>query len=152
MPARRVDVVNMSLGSQGACDSAWATAIADARRRHGRGRRQRQRRQQQRRPGDAVLVAGQLRRCHRRQRHDARRNIADYSNTGSAIRVAAPGGDLSASTTGSGVADGAYSVPPRSMLPARASLVRAASRAPRWPRRTWLALSAGLDALRQPRR
>ncbi|MFO1266639.1 MAG: S8 family serine peptidase [Rubrivivax sp.] len=110
VPARRVDVVNMSLGSQGACDSAWATAIADARA-----------------AGTAVVVAagndannnaGQAMPVSSPANcagaiavsaTDARRNIADYSNTGSAIRVAAPGGDLSASTTGSGAADGVYS-------------------------------------------
>ncbi|MBL8287947.1 MAG: S8 family serine peptidase [Rubrivivax sp.] len=110
VPARRVDVINMSLGGQGACDAAWTTAIADART-----------------AGAAVVVAagndahnasGQAMpvaapaNCAGAiavSATDAQRNIANYSNTGSAILVAAPGGDLSASTTGNGASDGVYS-------------------------------------------
>jgi serine protease len=40
---------------------------------------------------------------------DAQRNIARYSNTGTRIVVAAPGGDTSVTTTGNGAPDGVYS-------------------------------------------
>ncbi|MCW5633249.1 MAG: S8 family serine peptidase, partial [Rubrivivax sp.] len=110
VPARRADVINMSLGGDGACDAAFATAIADVRA-----------------AGSIVVVAagndarnasgvaapvGSPANCAGAiavSATDARRNIANYSNTGPTIRVAAPGGDTSVSTTGNGAPDGVYS-------------------------------------------
>ncbi|MBI5719390.1 MAG: S8 family serine peptidase [Burkholderiales bacterium] len=110
VPARRADVINMSLGGSGACDAAFATAIADVRA-----------------AGTLVVVAagndgrnasgiaapvGSPANCAGAiavSATDARRNIANYSNTGPTIRVAAPGGDTSVSTTGNGAPDGVYS-------------------------------------------
>lgn len=110
VPARRADVINMSLGGTGACDGAFATAIADVRA-----------------AGTIVVVAagndarnasgvtapvGSPANCTGAiavSSIDARRGIANYSNTGSTIRVAAPGGDTSVSTTGNGAPDGVYS-------------------------------------------
>jgi len=110
VPARRADVINMSLGGTGACDSAFATAIADVRA-----------------AGTIVVVAagndarnatgvtapvGSPANCTGAiavSSTDARRGIANYSNTGATIRVAAPGGDTSVSTTGNGAPDGVYS-------------------------------------------
>ena len=110
VPTRRADVINMSLGGTGACDGAFATAIADVRA-----------------AGTIVVVAagndarnasgvsapvGSPANCAGAiavSATDARRNITNYSNTGPTIRVAAPGGDMSASTTGNGVPDGVWS-------------------------------------------
>jgi len=110
VPARRADVINMSLGSSGACGADFATAINDVRA-----------------AGTIVVVAagndarnasgtaapvGSPANCAGAiavSATDARRGIANYSNTGSTIRVAAPGGDTSVSTTGNGAPDGVYS-------------------------------------------
>ena len=110
VPARRADVINMSLGGTGACDAAFATAIADARA-----------------AGTIVVVAagndarnasgvtapvGSPANCAGAiavSATDARRGIANYSNTGPTIRIAAPGGDTSVSTTGNGAPDGVWS-------------------------------------------
>lgn len=110
VPARRADVINMSLGGTGACSADFATAIADVRA-----------------AGTIVVVAagndarnasgttapvGSPANCAGAiavSATDARRGIANYSNTGASIRVAAPGGDTSVSTTGNGAPDGVYS-------------------------------------------
>ncbi len=110
VPTRRADVINMSLGSDGACDGAFATAIADARA-----------------AGTLVVISagnsghnntgvraevGSPASCPGAiavSATDAKRNIANYSSTGATVRVAAPGGDMSVSTTGNGAPDGVYS-------------------------------------------
>ncbi len=110
LPARRADVINLSLGSDRACDTAFQDVI-----------------NQVRAAGVIVVIAaGNSAHNERGERAavgapancngaiavsalDARRQIARYSNTGAQIAVAAPGGDVSQSTTGSGAPDGVYS-------------------------------------------
>jgi serine protease len=110
LPARRADVINMSLGGDRACDAAYQTAINDVRA-----------------AGVIVVVsAGNSGRNDVGQRvavgspancsgaiavsaTDARRRVTYYSNTGSALDVAAPGGDSGQSTTGTGAPDNVYS-------------------------------------------
>lgn len=110
VPNKRADVINLSLGSDNPCDAAYRTAIADVRA-----------------AGTLVVVAaGNSGRNNAGVRAavgspanctgaiavsatDARRKIANYSSTGSAVVVAAPGGDASVSTTGSGAPDNVYS-------------------------------------------
>lgn len=110
VPTRRADVINMSLGSDNPCDGAYRTAIADVRV-----------------AGTLVVVAaGNSGRNNAGVRAavgspancsgaiavsavDARRNITNYSSTGTEVAVAAPGGDASVSTTGSGAPDNVYS-------------------------------------------
>lgn len=110
LPARRADVINMSLGGDRSCEPAFQTAI-----------------DQVRAAGVVVVVAaGNSARNDRGQRvavgspancngaiavsaTDNRQAVTSYSNTGAQIRVAAPGGDTSQSTTGNGAPDGIYS-------------------------------------------
>ncbi|MFZ2649793.1 MAG: S8 family serine peptidase [Burkholderiaceae bacterium] len=109
LPARRADVINMSLGSDRACDSAYLDAIAQVRA-----------------AGVIVVVAagnsghnptsraavGTPANCSGAiavSALDARKGITPYSNTGAQIAVAAPGGDSGQSTTGTGVPDEVYS-------------------------------------------
>ena len=110
LPARRADVINMSLGSDRPCDAAYQDAITQVRA-----------------AGVIVVVAaGNSGHNDRGQRAavgspancsgavavsalDARKQITPYSNTGTQIGVAAPGGDASQSTTGTGAPDNVYS-------------------------------------------
>jgi len=110
LPARRADVINMSLGGDRACDAAYQDVI-----------------DQVRAAGVIVVVAaGNSGHNDRGQRAavgapancngaiavsalNARKGITPYSNTGTQIAVAAPGGDASQSTTGSGAPDNVYS-------------------------------------------
>jgi serine protease len=110
LPARKADVINMSLGGDRACDAAYQGTI-----------------DQVRAAGVIVVVAaGNSGHNDRGQRAavgapancngaiavsalDAQKGITPYSNTGLQIRVAAPGGDASKSTTGTGAPDNIYS-------------------------------------------
>ncbi len=103
LPARRADVINMSLGSDSACEPAFQSAIAAVRA-----------------AGVAVVVAagnsaapvGSPANCTGAiavSALDAQAQRAPYSNTGPQIALAAPGGDTRRSTTGTGVADAVYS-------------------------------------------
>ena len=110
VPTRRADVINLSLGSDNPCDGAYRTAIADVRA-----------------AGTVVVVAagnsgrnnsgvraavGSPANCSGAvavSATDARRKVANYSSTGGEVVVAAPGGDASVSTTGSGAPDNVYS-------------------------------------------
>jgi serine protease len=110
VPTRRADVINLSLGSDNACDGAYRTAIADVRA-----------------AGTLVVVAaGNAGRNNAGERAavgspancegaiavsatDARRKVTNYSSTGTPVVVAAPGGDAAVSTTGSGAPDNVYS-------------------------------------------
>lgn len=103
LPARKADVINMSLGSDGVCEPAFRDAIAAVRA-----------------AGVAVVVAagnsaapvGTPANCAGAiavSALDAQRQRAPYSNFGSQIALAAPGGDTRRSTTGTGVADAVYS-------------------------------------------
>ena len=103
LPARRADVINLSLGSDSACEPAFANAIAAVRA-----------------AGVAVVVAaGNSNRAVGSPANcagaiavsalDAQRQRAPYSNFGAEIALAAPGGDTRRSTTGTGVADAVYS-------------------------------------------
>jgi len=104
LPGRRADVINMSLGGGGSCSSAFQQAITAAR-------------------GAGVIVVaatgnesaatvGQPANCNGVIAVSAtqpNKGIAPYSNTGSAVRVAAPGGNTGQSTTGNGQPDGVFS-------------------------------------------
>ncbi len=104
VPVRRADVINLSLGSDNACDSAYQQAMNDVRA-----------------AGTLVVAAagnearttvGSPASCTgviAVSATDAQRNIARYSNTGTRVVVAGPGGDTSVSTTGNGAPDGVYS-------------------------------------------
>ena len=110
LPARRADVINLSLRGDRPCDAAYQDAV-----------------DQVRAEGVIVVVAaGNDARNDLGQRHavgapancagaiavsalDARKQLAPYSNTGSQIGVAAPGGDVSQSSTGTGAPDAVYS-------------------------------------------
>jgi len=110
VPARRADVINMSLGGSGACGADFATAIADVRAAGtivvvAAGNEARNASGTTAPVGSPANCAGAI----AVSATDARRGIANYSNTGATIRVAAPGGDTSVSTTGNGAPDGVYS-------------------------------------------
>ncbi|MFA6262687.1 MAG: S8 family serine peptidase, partial [Bacteroidia bacterium] len=110
LPARRADVINMSLGGDRACDAAYQDAI-----------------NQVRNAGVIVVVAaGNSGHNDRGQRApvgapancqgaiavsalDAKKQLTPYANTGAEIAVAAPGGDAGQSTTGTGAPDNVYS-------------------------------------------
>jgi serine protease len=110
VPARRADVINLSLGSDRSCDAAYQNVINLVRTQ-----------------GTMVVVsAGNSGRNDLGQRvavgspanctgaisvsaTDARKSLAYYSNTGNALTLAAPGGDSSQSTTGNGAPDSVYS-------------------------------------------
>ncbi|MBL8316449.1 MAG: S8 family serine peptidase [Rubrivivax sp.] len=110
VPTRRADVINLSLGSDNACDGAYRTAIADVRA-----------------AGTLVVAAagnagrnnagvraavGSPANCEGAiavSATDARRKLTNYSSTGTPVAVAAPGGDAAVSTTGSGAPDNVYS-------------------------------------------
>jgi len=110
LPARRADVINMSLGGGAACPSVYRDAITGAR-------------------GQGVLVAAAAgNESHNEVGQstavgtpancpgviavaalDARVRQTFYSNSGPETVVAAPGGDSSQSTTGTGAPDSIYS-------------------------------------------
>ncbi len=110
LPARRADVINLSLGGDRPCDAAYQDAVTQVRN-----------------AGVIVVVAaGNSGRNDIGQRAavgspanctgaiavsalDAQRRITRYSNTGAQIALAAPGGNTGVSTTGNGAPDGIYS-------------------------------------------
>lgn len=110
LPLRRADVINLSLGSQQSCSATAQSAINAARAagvlivaaagndsRNDRGRR---------------VAVGQPANCagvFAVGATDALRGQAFYSNSGSTLSLAAPGGDMGQRTNGSGSADGVYS-------------------------------------------
>ena len=108
-PARRADVINLSLGAEGlACEATLQTLFNEVRAR-----------------GSVVVAAagnestasqlapvGFPANCETVfsvAATDARNQRAPYSNVGPQNFLAAPGGDTSQSTTGSGLPDGIYS-------------------------------------------
>ena len=104
-PARRADVINLSLGGSRACDAAYQDAISRVRA-----------------AGVIVVAAagnagnaepvGTPANCSGAiavSATDAQRRLTAYSQTGATIAVAAPGGDTSRSTTGNGEPDGVFS-------------------------------------------
>ncbi|MEY4561262.1 MAG: hypothetical protein RLZZ618_539 [Pseudomonadota bacterium] len=104
LPARRADVINLSLGSESACPAAFADAIARARAAGvivvaAAGNNS----------GAALLSPANCPGVISVGAVDARRGKSFYSNTSSSLTVAAPGGDQRVSTTGSGLPDYIYS-------------------------------------------
>lgn len=104
LPARRADVINLSLGGNGSCSASFQTAITAARNAGvivvaAAG-------------NDGIATVGQPANCSgviavgATQADKAR---APYSNTGAALKVAAPGGNTGMSTTGNGQPDGIFS-------------------------------------------
>lgn len=109
-PAKRADVINLSLGADGvACDADTATLFSQVRAQ-----------------GSIIVVAtgnnanrptatspvGYPANCAGAiavSSTDPRRGISYFSNTGSQVAIAAPGGDMRFSTTGTGLADGVFS-------------------------------------------
>lgn len=104
LPTRRADVINMSLGGGGSCSAAFQNAITAAR------------------DAGVIVVAatgnesrtvvGQPANCNgviAVSATQADRSMAPYSNTGSAVKVAAPGGNTGRSSTGNGQPDGVFS-------------------------------------------
>ena len=110
LPARRADVVNLSLRATGACTAAFADVVAQARAQGvmvvaaaGNDARNDEGRavavgMPANCPG--VIAVGAL---------DASKRQAFYSNSGPQLRLAAPGGDMRRATTGTGEPDGVYS-------------------------------------------
>jgi serine protease len=110
LPAKRADVINLSLGAAGvACDSDTVNLFSTVRAQ-----------------GSILVVAtgndanrpaatapvGYPANCAGAiavSSTDPRRGISYFSNTGSQVGIAAPGGDMRFSTTGTGLADGVYS-------------------------------------------
>jgi serine protease len=104
VPARRADVINMSLGGSGTCSASFLDAITKARN-----------------AGVIVVAAagnenvstvGQPANCSgviAVGATQADKTRAPYSNTGIALKVAAPGGNTGVSTTGNGQPDGIFS-------------------------------------------
>lgn len=105
VPARPADVINLSLGGDRSCDAAYLDAINRVRA-----------------AGVVVVAAagnsgnanpvGTPANCAGAiavGATNAQRQLTAYSQTGSPIAVAAPGGDTSQSTTGNGAPDGVYS-------------------------------------------
>ena len=104
-PARRADVINLSLGGDRGCDAAYLDTITRVRA-----------------AGVIVVAAagnsgnatpvGTPANCAGAiavGATNAQRQLTGYSQTGAQIAVAAPGGDTSQSTTGNGAPDGVYS-------------------------------------------
>lgn len=101
---RRADVINMSLGGSGNCSSSFNAVITAARN-----------------AGVIVVAAAgnesastvsQPANCTgviAVSATQANKTLAPYSNTGSAVKVAAPGGNTGVSTTGNGQPDGIFS-------------------------------------------
>lgn len=110
LPARRADVINLSLGTIAACPAAYQEAVSSVRAAgvivvaaagnsadNAKGKRM-----------DAMTPAN----CEgviAVSATDARQKLTSYSHSGTRIGVAAPGGDLDQSTTGSGLPDGVFS-------------------------------------------
>jgi serine protease len=104
LPARRADVINLSLGGDNPCSADYQTAVNDVRA-----------------AGTIVVAAAgnsglgtvaAPASCNgvvAVSATDARRNVTSYSNTGSRVVAAAPGGDSRVSTTGTGLPDAVYS-------------------------------------------
>lgn len=110
LPPRRADVINMSLGAQGACSAAFRDGVAQARAEGvivvaaagNEARNDQGRSAPVGMPANCpgVIAVGAL---------DAGRSQAFYSNAGATLALAAPGGDVRRSTTGTGEPDGVYS-------------------------------------------
>ena len=104
LPAQRADVINMSLGSSGACPALFSDVIGQARRAGvivvaSAG-------------NDSLAQVGTPGNCPgviSVGATDAARKPTWYSNSGAALTVAAPGGDARQSTTGTGLPDSVYS-------------------------------------------
>lgn len=110
LPARRADVINMSLGGDRACDAAYQTAINDVRAAGvivvvSSGNSGRNDLNQTVNVGSPANCNGAI----AVSATDALGRVTYYSNTGAALDVAAPGGDSGQSTTGSGAPDNVYS-------------------------------------------
>ncbi len=110
LPARRADVINLSLGGVRPCDAASQDAINQVRAvgvivvaaagndaSNDRGVRA------------SVSAPANCNGAIAVSALDARKQIAHYSNSGAQIALAAPGGDVRQSTTGTGAPDGVYS-------------------------------------------
>ncbi len=110
VPVSKADVVNLSLGSSQSCPAAYQSTF-DAVRAAGvlvvaaAGNEASNRAGSSRPIGSPANCSG----VFAVTAMDALRGIAPYSNTGTQAAFAAPGGDLSASTTGLGVSDAIYS-------------------------------------------
>ena len=110
LPPRRADVINLSLGGDFPCDAAYADAVARVRAAGvvvvaaagNSGRNDIGQRTAVGSPANCAGVIGV-------SALDAQKRLARYSNSGSALAVAAPGGDLRQSTTGTGAPDGVFS-------------------------------------------
>ncbi len=110
LPLRRADVINLSLGGDFPCDAAYADAVARVRAAGvvvvaaagNSGRNDIGQRAAVASPASCAGVIGVA-------ALDAQKRLARYSNSGSALAVAAPGGDLRQSTTGTGAPDGVFS-------------------------------------------
>jgi serine protease len=110
LPARRADVINLSLGADGACDAAYQDAVNRVRAAGvvvvaaagNSGRNDIGQRVAVGTPANCTGVIGVA-------ALNAQKQLARYSNSGSALAVAAPGGDLRQSSTGSGAPDGVFS-------------------------------------------
>jgi serine protease len=110
LPARRADVINLSLGGDRPCDAAYQDAVTRVRAAGvivvaAAGNSGRNDIGQRAAVGSPASCSGVL----AVSALDARKQVTRYSNTGNQIAVAAPGGDGSQSTTGSGAPDLVYS-------------------------------------------
>lgn len=105
VPARRADVINLSLGGDRSCDAAYLDAIGRVRAAGvvvvaAAGN------------GGNNLAVGTPANCAGAiavGATNAQRQLTGYSQTGPQIAVAAPGGDMGQSSSGSGAPDGVYS-------------------------------------------
>ena len=111
LPARRADVINLSLGASGvACDNDSAQLFASVRAAGtlivaATGN-------ESNRPAGQIADVGFPANCPgvlAVTATDPQRGIAPYANTGATVAMAAPGGDMRTSTTGTGQPDGVYS-------------------------------------------
>lgn len=110
LPPRRADVINLSLGAAGvACDADSVTFFGQVRAQ------------------GSIVVAATGNDANRPaatapvgypancagviavSATDPKRQVSYYSNTGAQVAIAAPGGDMRFSTTGTGIADGVFS-------------------------------------------
>jgi serine protease len=111
LPVRRADVINLSLGAAGAaCDADSVSFFASVRAKGtlivaAAGN-------EANRPAGVSAPVGYPASCAgviAVSATDPQRGIAPYSSTGTQVAVAAPGGDMRFSTTGTGQPDGVYS-------------------------------------------
>ncbi len=111
VPTRRADVINLSLGAAGAaCDADSVSFFASVRAKGSiivaaAGN-------EANRPNGITAPVGYPANCTgviAVSATDPQRGIAPYSSTGAQVAVAAPGGDMRFSTTGTGQPDGVYS-------------------------------------------